>query len=218
MIAFFHTTPKANNSRTTAAVRNIASQSSITTLLENAGVSDSAAQKAAAGYEYAQNKKGDKLNQSTIAVVDFTKPSDQKRLYVVNLKDGDLIGQYFVAHGSNSGGLYARHFSNAPDSHESSLGVFAVGATYYGKHGKSRHMIGLEKGINNNAVRRDVELHRANYVLPSYIKRNHTAGRTWGCFGINPNKADTIINELPANTVLFAYAHQENNDVNLISS
>ena len=64
-----------------------------------------------------------------MAVVDFTKPSSDKRLDVVDLSNGTLIGQYYVAHGSGSGGRYATRFSNTPNSHESSLGVFAVGQT-----------------------------------------------------------------------------------------
>jgi hypothetical protein len=178
-------------------------------------VSDAAAEKAAAGYVYAQKKKGGELNTSVMAVVDFTRASNHKRLYVVDLQNGDLIGQYYVAHGSGSGGRYATHFSNRPNSHESSLGVYTVGVRYTGKHGPSRHMNGLEPGINNKAAPRDIELHSANYVLPSFIHRYRQAGRTWGCFGINPNKSSAILKELPTNTVLFAYASPEDHDSNL---
>jgi hypothetical protein len=150
-----------------------------------------------------------------MAVVDFTQSSANKRLDIVDLHTGTLIGQYYVAHGSGSGLRYANSFSNTPDSHKSSLGVFTVGQSYYGEHGLSRHMIGLEPGINDNAAKRDIELHRADYVLPSFIKTYGRAGGTWGCFGINPLNADKIIHELPTNTVLFAYAKPENKDPNL---
>jgi hypothetical protein len=209
MIAIHHATPRKT------PVHVIASQQSIESALEHAGVSNEASEKAAAGYVWAQNKKGDRLNASTMAVVDFTQASNHKRLYIVDIQDGTLIGQYYVAHGSGSGGRYATHFSNGFNSHESSLGVFTVGNTYFGKHGLSRHMIGLEAGINDNAANRDVELHRADYVSASFIHKYQQAGHTWGCFGISPENADTIINELPTNTVLFAYATPENSDQNL---
>lgn len=213
MAAILNHTP--HTSRSKAPLHSIASQRTIADALKKAGVSDAAADTAAEGYEYAQQKRHGDMNQSTMAVVDFSKPSDQKRLYVVNIKTGSLMGKYYVAHGQGSGGRYAEHFSNRPNSHESCLGAFAVGHIYYGKHGRSRHMVGLESGVNSNAVSRDIELHRAAYVSPFYIKHVGRAGRTYGCFGINPSYADKIISQLSANTVLFAYASPENYDDHL---
>jgi L,D-transpeptidase catalytic domain len=212
MAAMIHATPYATVQASTSATT---SKNSVLAALIKAGVSDRAAEKAAAGYVWAQTKKDGHLNTSTMAVVDFSKSSDTKRLTIVDLNKGSLIGEYYVAHGSGSGLRYATSFSNTPDSHKSSLGVFTVGQEYYGEHGLSRHMVGLEPGINDNAARRDIELHRASYVSQSFIKTYGRAGGTWGCFGINPENADTIIKQLPTNTVLFAYAQPENNDSNL---
>jgi hypothetical protein len=205
IVAIIHITPQAS-------VQSTARQSSVTSILEDAGVSDPAAKKAAAAYVWAQKSKGSRVNSSTMAVVDFTKPSNDKRLYIVDLSTGDLIGKYYVAHGKGSGNLYARHFSNVNRSHASSLGAYAVGSVYYGGHGRSKRIYGLEKGINDHAASRAIVIHRAPYVSKSFISKHHRAGRSWGCFAVSPQKADKIINQLPAKTLLFAYAKQEDSD------
>ncbi|EKD91945.1 MAG: hypothetical protein ACD_29C00282G0001, partial [uncultured bacterium] len=109
--------------------------------------------------------------------------------------------------------VYATHFSNQPGSLESSPGIFTTTANQYnGEHGESLRVNGLEKGINNNVYDRAVVIHPASYVTPSFIKQNGYAGRSWGCFAVNPAHADKFISAVKGGSVLFAYATPEKYD------
>lgn len=184
----------------------------ITNILEQNGLSPAVAKTTAKAYSWTKSYKDPSVNSNTIAVVNFSQPSNQKRLYLINLRNDSLIGKYYVAHGQGSGDLYATRFSDKGQTHESSLGAFTVGSPYYGKHGRSLRINGLEQGVNDRVMSRAVVIHRAPYMTPSFIKAHGRAGRSWGCFALNPNKADQVMDHLPANTFLFAYAAQEQHD------
>lgn len=188
---------------------------SLSKLYENAqgaGLSSHVLQAALNGYSWAK-AHGDVHNTNVLTVVDFTKPSTEKRLWVLNLKNDTVMTRALVAHGHNSGYIDATHFSNAFNSHESSLGVYTTGqSVYYGHHGRSLKVYGLEKGINNHAYARAIEIHPANYVNPNDIKKYGRIGRTYGCFGLNPQVAQKIITQTKGGSVLFAYASPEDND------
>lgn len=158
--------------------------------------------------------KHDKVkNASILTVVDFNKPSYQKRLWVINLKTHRIVMKMHVAQGRNSGAVYATRFSNQPGSLESSPGIFTTTTIQYdGEHGISLRVNGLEEGINNNVYERAVVIHPAWYVTPSFIKQNGYAGRSFGCFAVNPAKADQLIHTIKGNSVLFAYAAPEKHD------
>ncbi len=152
-------------------------------------------------------------NPAVLTVVNFNEPSYKKRLFVINLKDDRVVMKMHVAQGKNSGAVYATHFSNQPGSLASSPGIFTTTQNkYYGEHGESLRVRGLEKGINNNVYSRAVVIHPASYVTPSFIKQNGYAGRSWGCFAVNPAHADTFIHKIKGGSVLFAYATPEKHD------
>lgn len=153
-------------------------------------------------------------NKKVLTIVDFTLPSDKKRLFVVNPNTGQVLMSLHTAQGKNSGLKYATHFSNKLGSDASSLGAYVTANVYDGKHGESERLIGLEKGINNNAMKRAVVIHPANYVTPGFIKAQDRAGRSWGCFAVNPQKSKQLINLVKGGSVLFAYAPAENHDPN----
>lgn len=156
---------------------------------------------------------GDVNNPNVLTVIDYSKPSTDKRLWVLDLKNHRVLMHTLVAHGSGSGALYADHFSNRFHSHATSLGVFTTSLRpYYGKHGRSLRMHGLESGINNNAFPRAIEIHGANYVSQQFIKYTGRLGRTWGCFGVSLNKVTKVVNYTVGGSVVFAYASPENND------
>jgi hypothetical protein len=118
-----------------------------------------------------------------------------------------------VAQGKNSGAVYATRFSNTPGSLESSPGIFTTTThQYIGEHGESLRVRGLEQGINNNVYNRAVVIHPAWYVTPHFIKQNGYAGRSWGCFAVNPAHVDQFIHTVQGGSVLFAYAAPEKND------
>ena len=150
-------------------------------------------------------------------MVDFSMPSDCKRLYVIDTQSGKILINTYVAHGSGSGTRLPTVFSNEEESHQSSLGAMVIGKTYHGKHGLSLHLAGLEPGINNNVAARSIVMHSASYVTPSYIQAHHSAGRSWGCFAVGPSMLPIRIPMLQGGSMLFAYAPAEQQDQNFNS-
>lgn len=147
-----------------------------------------------------------------LTIVDYTLPSSQKRLWVIDPQKHKILYRLLVAQGVNSGTFYARYFSNKVGSLESSLGVFITGASYYGKHGYSMRLYGLEKGINNNAYERDIVMHSAWYVNDSFVKKYGRLGRSWGCLAINPAVVHQVIDLLKGGSMIFSYAPSERQD------
>ena len=71
-----------------------------------------------------------------LTVIDYSKPSNERRLWVIDVKNTKVLFNTWVAHGKNSGGVNATTFSNDPRSLKSSLGVFVTLLnTYSGSHG-----------------------------------------------------------------------------------
>ena len=158
-------------------------------------------------------KHNDVHNPSVLTIVDFNMPSYEKRLWVIDLKNDRVLLHTYVAQGRNTGAIYAKHFSNQPGSLESSPGIFTTSENKYsGEHGESLRIHGLEAGINSNVYDRSVVIHGAPYVTPAFIKQNGYAGRSWGCFAVNPSHVDHFINLIHGGSVLFAYAAPEKND------
>jgi len=162
------------------------------------------------GYQWAVNK-GEVKNKKVLTVVDFADASKNKRLWLIDLNSHKVLMNMYVAQGSNP------HFSNRHGSKASSLGVFTTTHTYYGEHGYSEHVTGLERGLNNHAAARDIEVHRAWYVSPSFVHKYGRTGHSWGCFALNPARATKYINYTKNGSVIFAYAPAENHDPNLAS-
>ena len=100
--------------------------------LDLAGLSQQAFDYAIKGYEKLISQ-GKLLNQSIIAIVDFSQPSTQKRLYVLDMKNYKVLFNTLVAHGRNSGKEWATYFSNKPSSFKSSPGFYITGQTYIGE-------------------------------------------------------------------------------------
>lgn len=150
--------------------------------------------------------QGSISNDHIISIIDFSLPSTEKRLYVVDLKNYQVLHKTYVAHGRNSGTLMAKSFSNNPSSYKSSLGFYKTLGTYNGKHGYSLRLEGLEKGINDNAYERAIVMHGADYVNPSYIPKLGFIGRSQGCPAVSNKEAKPIINAIKNGTCLFIYS------------
>lgn len=152
-------------------------------------------------------------NPSMLTIVDFNMPSYEKRLWVIDLNNDHVIIHTYVAQGRRSGKIYATRFSNRSGSHESSLGIFTtVGGLYHGEFGQSLRIKGWEEGVNNNAYSRSIVIHSEWYVTPKFIHRMGYAGRTWGCFAVNPDRISRLIYLIQGGSIFFAYATPENND------
>lgn len=151
------------------------------------------------------SKRGQAKRDDLLTIVDYSKPSTEKRMWIVDLKHNRVESQQYVAHGSGSGAVKSTQFSNSVNSHKSSIGVFVTGGTYTGKHGLSLRLKGLDHGFNDHASSRAIVMHGANYVSENFIKRVGRLGRSWGCFALDPKKAKKTINELKGGSVIFAY-------------
>lgn len=149
-------------------------------------------------------------NDQVISIADFSKSSCKKRLFVIDLKNCKLLFNTYVAHGMNSGQEYARQFSNVPESNKSSLGFYETADTYNGKHGYSLHLVGMEKGINDNAYRRDIVMHAADYVNENFINSKGYLGRSQGCPALPEKQHKQIIDKIKNGTCLFIFGEDGN--------
>ncbi len=172
--------------------------------------------KALAGF-YDLKSKG-LVAKDMITVIDFSLSSNVKRLWVIDLTTNTILYNSLVAHGRNTGDEFAKSFSNAAESYKSSLGFYATGEIYNGKHGMSLKLDGLEKGINDNARNRAVVMHGADYVAETFIKNNHRLGRSLGCPAIPVGLTKEIVNTIKGKSCLFIYhPSRYPNSLNLIS-
>ena len=153
------------------------------------------------GYEKIKDRK-----REVLTLIDFSKPSNQERLYVFDMASKTMLYSSVVAHGKNSGGLIATHFSNREGSHQSSLGFYLTEQTYQGKNGYSLVLEGLEKGINDHARSRAIVVHGAPYANPSVLKGGGRLGRSFGCPALPEKTSKAIIDAIKGGSVLYIYA------------
>ena len=151
----------------------------------------------------------ERRNKDIITLIDFTKPSTEERLYVLDIRHKRLLFSSLVSHGKNSGGNYATSFSNKVNSYKSSLGFYLTENTYQGKNGYSLILNGLEKGINDKAKERAIVMHGAAYANPSVIASGRL-GRSFGCPALPQTVTKPIINTIKDGSVIFIYANNAN--------
>ncbi len=173
--------------------------------LDSLGLSPVAFEKAVSGFTLLI-QDGKIVNDGILSIIDFSKPSNKKRLFVIDLYAGALLFNTYVAHGQQSGAAYAEQFSNRLSSYKSSLGFYQTKNTYIGKHGYSLQLDGLEKGINDNAAARAIVIHGAAYVSEGIIKMQGYLGRSWGCPALPEKYTRPIIEKIKNGTCLFIYA------------
>lgn len=150
-------------------------------------------------------KSEGKITKDLLTIIDFSKSSNTKRLWIINMETKTILYNTLVAHGRNSGEEYATRFSNLSSSNQSSLGFYATGEIYTGKHGESLKLDGLEPGINSNARNRAVVMHAADYVSESFIKQHHRLGRSQGCPALPNHLNKEIISLIKNRSCLFIY-------------
>ena len=153
------------------------------------------------GYNNIQKK-----NKPIITLIDFSKPSTEKRLFVFDMEKKELLYSSVVSHGKNSGSNFATSFSNECGSCKSSLGFYLTGSTYQGRNGYSMILNGLEKGINDKAKERAIVVHGASYANPS-TAASGKLGRSLGCPALPRALTKPIINTIKNGSVLFIYAN-----------
>jgi hypothetical protein len=149
--------------------------------------------------------EGPQAEVDRLAVIDYSRPSSEPRLWVFDLDRGRLLFEELVAHGRGTGERFASRFSNTEGSHMSSLGLFRTTEPYTGENGYSLRLQGLEPGFNDLAFERAIVMHGAPYVSQDLIRKQGRIGRSWGCPAVRSGVARRMIDTLKHGALLFAY-------------
>ncbi len=171
--------------------------------LSETGLSYVLFEKAVNGFYNLRNDGKATINKSVLSIVDFDQSSTEKRLWIIDLDKKELILNTWVAHGEFSGADMASHFSNAIQSFKSSIGFYITGEKYYGKHGLSLRLDGMDEDFNSNARKRAIVVHGANYVSQQTIDALGRLGRSQGCPAVPKHQVKTVVNAMEGRTVLF---------------
>lgn len=145
------------------------------------------------------------FNQPILTVIDYSMPSTSKRLWVIDLTRRKILFNELVAHGVNSGDTYPSAFSNVVGSRQTSLGLFRTDEPYYGRHGLSLRLSGLEPGVNDRARERAIVIHGAEYVNEQTARAQGRLGRSLGCPAVRPAIAGRLIDAVKEGGLIFAY-------------
>ena len=178
---------------------------SVENLSVKLNVNSKAIELAIKGYEKLK-QLGQLNNQRYLTIADMSKASSEPRLFIIDMEKQVLVLQTFVAHGRNSGMLFAKNFSNKIGSFQSSLGFYITGSAYQGKHGKSLVLKGVESGINDNAEQRAIVLHGAAYANKGFVNQQGYLGRSLGCPAVPEKEVESIIKTIQGASCLFVYA------------
>jgi hypothetical protein len=141
-----------------------------------------------------------------LTVIDYSLPSSERRLWVIDRASHHVLFHRLVAHGRGSGEDVPTRFSNRDGSLESSLGLFLTEETYVGHNGYSLRLRGLEPGINDHARDRTIVMHGAWYVSPAFAREHGRLGRSWGCPALDPDIARAVIDRVRDGSLMFVYA------------
>jgi hypothetical protein len=201
----------ANESTTGAAAGAAASASASTAFAADAwsdeavGSIDDKVLALALGASRCATSNGAVANPSTLTIIDYSKPSTKPRMWVLDLDNRALLYEELVAHGQGSGGNVPNKFSNTPDSHQTSLGLFVTETTYVGRNGYSLRLNGLEPGFNDRARERAIVMHGAPYVNTTISRELGRLGRSHGCPAVREPVARELIDRVKGGNLVFAY-------------
>jgi MoaA/NifB/PqqE/SkfB family radical SAM enzyme len=176
--------------------------------LQETGLRFEVFEKALTGY-YNLKHKDEVSEKPVLTIIDFTKSSNQKRLWVVDLDKKEMLFNTYVSHGRNSGQEFAEHFSNKEESYMSSIGFYVTEKTYYGKHGLSLKLNGLDEGFNTNAMDRCIVMHGAEYATEDFIEQAGRLGRSLGCPAVPMEEHEDIINAVVGGTAMYVHSDHD---------
>jgi hypothetical protein len=172
--------------------------------LEGSGLTKKAFEYALRGYYYMLNHHWI-TKTNILSICDLSQSSRNKRLYIVDLDEKRILVNTYVAHGRNSGGEFAKYFSNNPSSHKTSLGFYVTMGTYYGDNGLSLRIKGMDRGFNDRASGRNIVVHGSEYVGPDFLSMNRFCGRSYGCPAVPLDESEEIIDLIKDGSCLFIY-------------
>lgn len=159
-------------------------------------------------YDHARDR-GEVRNHK-MTLIDFSRPSTEPRMWVIDMDSKKLLAQHRVAHGSGSGdpgdARMASRFSNRDGTHQSSLGTYITAETYQGSHGRSLKLDGKEPGFNGQARNRTIVMHEADYASDNFVRSNGYLGRSWGCPAMDPAVAQDVIDLVKGGSAMLIYA------------
>ncbi|MCX6303764.1 MAG: murein L,D-transpeptidase catalytic domain family protein [Bacteroidetes bacterium] len=181
--------------------------------LSQKGLTSAVFQLALKGYKKLETI-GKLRNSGILTIVDLSQSSKNKRFYVIDLLHKVLLFNTYVAHGRNTGDEYAKHFSNKPGSCQSSLGFYVTKEENAGASvGLSLILEGVEKGFNDNALKREIIIHGAKYATEDFIRKTGRLGRSFGCPSLPPDLLKAVVEAIKEGTCLFIY-HQDDQYLN----
>ena len=173
--------------------------------LESKGLDAEVFRKAYIGFQNLKQQGKVSDSKSILTVVDFTKSSSRKRLWTIDLNTKKVLLNTLVAHGRNTGEAKALKFSNTHNSYMSSLGFYVTARTYFGKHGLSLKLQGVDEGFNTNAMSRAIVVHGAEYATADFIKQYGRLGRSLGCPAVPTEVSKELIETIKDETVLYIH-------------
>ena len=173
--------------------------------LEKQGLSLKTFDEAIMGYLNLKNA-GLLSDKPLLSIVEFDRPSTKKRFWLIDLKKRKVLKNTYVSHGKNSGENLAKQFSNVDDSNMSSLGFYVTEDTYFGKHGLSLKLNGMDEAYNSNAKLRNIVMHGAEYVGEDFIRQQGRLGRSEGCPALPMGEHMEVIEQVRDRTVLYLHA------------
>ena len=149
-------------------------------------------------------RKGE-TKRSLLTIIDYTLPTDQHRLWVIDIDESQLLFAERVAHGKNSGRNAMTSWSNVEGSKETSIGVALTAEIYWGKHGKSLRLDGLETEFNNHNRQRAIVLHGASYVSDEFAKTYGRVGNSWGCPAVSDEVSGALIDSIQGGSLIVGW-------------
>jgi len=170
--------------------------------------------------EQAKNPKGLIHNKRFITIVDFTKDSGQKRMFIIDMQSSTgAVEKLYTSNGRGSETVrpnHASHFSNQSGSHATPAGFHVTGYadasgihTTAGLHHSPSHnnsllLIGLE-AQNSNSARRDILIHSANYATETFAEKYSRVGRSAGCLAIDPKRLNEVLSKIQGGSLVYNY-------------
>jgi hypothetical protein len=143
-------------------------------------------------------------DRDMVGVADFARSSSIPRFHLIDMRNG-RVETFLVAHGRGSDPAHTgwlQRFSNLPGSEATSAGAFLTKDIYFGAHGRSRRLVGLDPD-NNQAEPRGIVVHGAWYVNRDLAARG-AIGRSEGCFAFEQDQVGQIIDRLGAGRLILA--------------
>jgi len=177
--------------------------------LADSGLNEKVLEYALIGY-HRLLKKHALRNSDILSICDFSQSSSLKRMYVIDMRTRKLLYRNYVAHGISSGEEFANSFSNAPESHKSSLGFYVTRNTYFGENGLSLRIDGMDRGFNSLASERNIVIHGAPYVSERILHKYGVMGTTFGCPAIPQELTNQLIPLLKDGSCFFIYYPSQN--------